>query len=84
MREHSVAKDVVGVGCTRQDAADVVAILQQVGQALRAGGRAVVVDLGAFLHVGGDVACESPNFASEKLRKKFDWTFFRHQSDIEI
>ena len=70
--EHSVAKDIVGVGGTWQDAADVVAVLQQVGQAFRARGRAVVVDLGPLLQVGRDVAGESPNFASKKLKIKLN------------
>ena len=70
MCEHSVAKDIVGVGGTWQDATDVVAVLQQVGQAFRARGRTVVVDLSSVLYVGRGVAGESPNFASEKLKIK--------------
>ena len=82
MCEHSVAEDIVGVGCTRQDTADVVAVLQQVGQAFRTRGRAVVVDLGPLLQVGRDVAGKSPNFASEKLKIKLNWAFLGRQIDL--
>jgi hypothetical protein len=82
VREYPVAKDVVGVRGARQDAADVVAVLQQVGQAFRARGRAEVVDLGPVPNVGREVACESPDFASKKLTKKLEIYFLKRERTL--
>ena len=68
--EHCIGEKIISVWSPGHGTTNVVAILQQILKLFRTRARTEVIDFGSRFQVFGNVSGQSPNLASEKLKKK--------------